>query len=79
MQGHQLSGQQHWAESTIRWSASWLMACHISPTEFVAQARHTFSNLLMLIPSLCAMCDLKAHRNNPLPVIKPSTQASQQP
>ncbi|KAK9845425.1 hypothetical protein WJX81_006137 [Elliptochloris bilobata] len=36
-EGHRLSGQQHWAESTIRWSANWLMACHISPTEFVAQ------------------------------------------
>lgn len=36
-QGHQRAGQTQYALGTLRWGADYLMACHLSPTTFVAQ------------------------------------------
>ncbi len=35
--GHARAGQARWAREALRWSADWLMACHVGPQQFVAQ------------------------------------------
>jgi len=35
--GHARAGQGRWAREALRWSADWLMACHVGPQQFVAQ------------------------------------------